>query len=287
VRKKLTFLTGIKPGTLRDERLKNLTLPARTEMIVQVPVESGPRAQEGVVEKAELLPGVYIAESLVKVENGCVITSIINTTAEEVELSEQVVKVEGIDDKTTREVVLLGAMEQGGERDDQNMSRGERVIAKLRDDHLNEEEKKLLREIYFEFQEVYYLQGDMLSCTNAARHTIQLEPGVTPVNTQPYRLHESQNEVIDRQVKQLVEGGIVTPSESPWNIPLLIVPKRAGPDGKPKWRMVVDFRKLNENTIGDAHPLPDITEILDQLGQSKYFTCFDMAMGYHQIELEP
>jgi hypothetical protein len=50
--------------------------------------------------------------------------------------------------------------------------------------------------------------------------------------------------------------------------------------------MVVDFRKLNEKTIGDAHPLLDITEILDQLGQSKYFTCLDMAMGYHQIALE-
>ena len=36
----------------------------------------------------------------------------------------------------------------------------------------------------------------------------------------------------------------------------------------------------------DAHPLPDITEILDQLGQSKYFTCLDMVMGYHQIEVE-
>jgi hypothetical protein len=51
--------------------------------------------------------------------------------------------------------------------------------------------------------------------------------------------------------------------------------------------MVVDFRKLNKKTVGDAHPLPDITEILDQLGESKYFTCLDMAMGYHQTELEP
>jgi len=52
-----------------------------------------------------------------------------------------------------------------------------------------------------------------------------------------------------------------------------------GLDGKRKWRLVVDFRKLNEKTIGD------ITEILDQMGQSKYFTCLDMVMGYHQIEL--
>ena len=89
------------------------------------------------------------------------------------------------------------------------------------------------------------------------------------------------------QVKQLVEDGTIAPSESPWNSPLLIVPKRAASDGKPKWRMVVDFRKLNEKTVGVAYRLSDITEILDQLGQSKYFTCLDMVMDYHQIELEP
>ena len=87
-------------------------------------------------------------------------------------------------------------------------------------------------------------------------------------------------------MQQLLEEGIIMKSDSPWNSPLLVVPKKAGPDGKRKWSMVVDFRKLNEKTIGDAYPLPDITEILDQLGQSKYFTCLDMVMGYHQIELE-
>ena len=66
--------------------------------------------------------------------------------------------------------------------------------------------------------------------------------------------------------------------------PPSIVPKKAGPD---RQTTEVDFRKLNEKTTGDAHLLPDITEILDQLGQSKYFTCLDMVMGYHQIELEP
>jgi hypothetical protein len=50
--------------------------------------------------------------------------------------------------------------------------------------------------------------------------------------------------------------------------------------------MVVDFRKLNEKTVGDALPLPDITEILEQIGQSKNFTSLYMAMCYQQIELE-
>ena len=80
-------------------------------------------------------------------------------------------------------------------------------------------------------------------------------------------------------MKQLLEEGIIVKSDSVWNTPILVVPKKAGPDGNRKWRMVVDFRKLNEKTIGDAYPLPDITEILDQLGQSKYFMCLDMVMG--------
>jgi hypothetical protein len=67
-------------------------------------------------------------------------------------------------------------------------------------------------------------------------------------------------------VEQLLEDGIIAKSDSAWNSPLLVVPKNVGPDGKRKWRLVVDFRKLNEKTVGDAYPLPDITEILDQLG---------------------
>ena len=75
-------------------------------------------------------------------------------------------------------------------------------------------------------------------------------------------------------------------SDSPWNSPLLVVPKRAGPDGNRKWCLIVYFRKLNEKTVGNAYSLPDITEILDQLGEFNYFTCLDMVMGYHQVELE-
>jgi hypothetical protein len=78
VRKKLTFLPGAELGVPRDEKVNTLTLPARTEVIVQLPVDAGQRVQF-VVENAELLPGVYMAESLVKVENGCINTSIINT----------------------------------------------------------------------------------------------------------------------------------------------------------------------------------------------------------------
>ncbi|XP_033363072.1 uncharacterized protein LOC117241209 [Bombus vosnesenskii] len=55
--------------------------------------------------------------------------------------------------------------------------------------------------------------------------------------------------------------------------------------GNKRWRLVIDYRKLNDKTIGDAFPLPNITEILDQLGSAKYFSTFDLASGFHQIRM--
>jgi hypothetical protein len=57
------------------------------------------------------------------------------------------------------------------------------------------------------------------------------------------------------------------------------VPKKEDASRDKKWRLVVDFRKLNEICVGDDNPLPDIIEILDQLEQSKYFSCLDMVLG--------
>lgn len=44
---------------------------------------------------------------------------------------------------------------------------------------------------------------------------------------------------------------------------------------------------MNEQVIGDAYPLPNITDILDQLGRSQYFSVFDLASSYHQVETHP
>lgn len=47
----------------------------------------------------------------------------------------------------------------------------------------------------------------------------------------------------------------------------------------------MDLKKLNDRTIGDSFSIPNITDILDQLGNAKYFTTLDFASGYHQIAI--
>jgi hypothetical protein len=83
----------------------------------------------------------------------------------------------------------------------------------------------------------------------------------------------------------MLDQGIIQPSTSQWNTPLLVVPKKLDASRKPKLRIVVDFRRLNDLTIGGFFPIPNTTDILDQLGNAKYFSTLDLASGYHQIPI--
>ena len=94
-------------------------------------------------------------------------------------------------------------------------------------------------------------------------------------------------EEITRQDDELFKNKIIKHSQSPYNTPVWILPKKPDFQGKIKWRMVLDFRKLNEKTIGDSYPSPNINDILDSLGTAKYFSVFDLATGFHHTKMDP
>lgn len=106
-----------------------------------------------------------------------------------------------------------------------------------------------------------------------------------PVYIPNYRSIQSQHDEINRQIQKLQQDDIIEPSVSPYNSPILLVPKKAEDQCK-KWRLVVDFRQLNKKILADKFPLPRIDEILDQLGRAKYFTTLDLMSGFHQIPLD-
>lgn len=85
----------------------------------------------------------------------------------------------------------------------------------------------------------------------------------------------------------MLDQNIIRHSSSPWSSPIWVVPKKPDASGEKKWRLVVDYRKVNEKTIDDRYPIPNITEVLDKLGKCNYFTTLDLASEFHQIEIEP
>jgi len=132
---------------------------------------------------------------------------------------------------------------------------------------------------------VFHLPGETLTCTDAVSHYIPTKTDCRPINVRPYRLPDKHKQEVDRQINEMLENNLIRRSKSQWNAPLLVVPKKLDASGVPKLRVVIDFRKLNDVTIGDSFPLPNITDILDQLGNAKYFSTLDLASGYHQIPM--
>src|ERR1044072_8233187 len=47
--------------------------------------------------------------------------------------------------------------------------------------------------------------------------------------------------------------------------------------------MVVDYRKLNQQTVKDALPLPRIDETLEKLGKAKVYSTIDLKKGFWQV----
>jgi len=103
------------------------------------------------------------------------------------------------------------------------------------------------------------------------------------INVRPHRIPIVHKNEVQRQVEQMLADGVIQYSASPWNSPILVVPKKEDAPGTTKFRIVVDFRKLNGVTISYSFPVPVISDVLNSLGNSKYFSIVDCASGFWQI----
>ena len=92
---------------------------------------------------------------------------------------------------------------------------------------------------------------------------------------------------VNKEIEALLSDGIIRPSCSPYNSPLHVVNmKGLDENGKPKLLMVMDFKKLNDKTISDKHPLPNTVVVLSNLRRSKYSSTLDLKSGFHHILLK-
>lgn len=155
----------------------------------------------------------------------------------------------------------------------------------IRTNHLSKLEKENLLKVLSDHHQVILKDNEKLTSTTKIKHKI-LTSDDKPIYTKTYRYPHAHKETVREQIQDMLENGIITHSDSPWNAPIWIVPKKTDASGKRKFRVVIDYRKLNEITIDDRHPIPQIEDILDNLGHSQYFTTIDLKSGFHQIEMD-
>ena len=131
------------------------------------------------------------------------------------------------------------------------------------------------------------MPNDKLTTTNIYEQTITLKSNTSPIYTKPYRLPQSLKAELNKQIQNMIKDDIIEETQSEWSSPILLVPKKNTESSEKKWRLVVDYRKLNEKIQDDKFPLPNITEILDSLSGAILFSHLDLHSGYYQVPLEP
>ena len=81
-----------------------------------------------------------------------------------------------------------------------------------------------------------------------------------------------KKELLDKEVQYMLKNDIIEESQSNWSSSCILVPKHDG-------------GKVNDKTKSDSFPIPRIADCIDQIGNAKFVSTFDMLKGYWQVPL--
>jgi hypothetical protein len=112
-------------------------------------------------------------------------------------------------------------------------------------------------------------------------HEIRLEPGKEPGFQSIYKLSEEELTALREYIDTMLKKGFIRRSESPAGYPVIFARKKNG-----KLRPCIDYRKLNDMTIKNRYPLPNIGELRDRLAHANIFTALDLRGAYNLIRMK-
>ncbi|KAK3263117.1 hypothetical protein CYMTET_28062 [Cymbomonas tetramitiformis] len=98
-----------------------------------------------------------------------------------------------------------------------------------------------------------------------------------------YKLSMEEMKQLRVQLDELLAKGYIRPSSSPWGSPVLMVPKPSNPK---ELRLVIDYRQINEITVKDRYPLPDVQALIDDMQGATIFSTADALWGFWQVPME-
>lgn len=154
----------------------------------------------------------------------------------------------------------------------------------IRDDHMTQLEKQKVLELLNDYQDLFQPPDEKLTFTTKVSADIRTTDN-DAIYSKSYPYPQALKSEVCKQIDKMLHDGIIRPSRSPYNSPVWVVPKKLDASGQKKYRLVIDYRKLNQKTISDRYPIPDTSTILANLGKMKYFTTLDLASGFHQIPM--
>ena len=90
-------------------------------------------------------------------------------------------------------------------------------------------------------------------------------------------------EKVKKKLQEWIKSGIIIPSTTPWQSPLVMVPKKTSPF----IRISVDYSPINSVTQPLRFPLPHIQDCISRLSNKSIVSNMDIKEAFHSSELHP
>jgi hypothetical protein len=164
--------------------------------------------------------------------------------------------------------------------EEENGENKEKRGMKFKEEVLNERQKESLEKLLEKYEDVFSKGNGDIGKTEILK--MKIDTGdAQPIKQRAYRYTKEQKEDISKQVKELLETGIIQRSYSPWSSPVVMIKKKNG-----NWRMCTDFRKINDVTKKDNYSMPRIDELLGAFEGKKWFSGIDLQSGFLNVEMD-
>ena len=121
---------------------------------------------------------------------------------------------------------------------------------------------------------------DGLPPVRGEEHEINLVPNAELPRPRGMRLSHAMLMELQKQIRRLLDLGLIRPSKSPVGAGVFFVGK---PDGT--FRLICDWRGLNAITIKDATCVPHADDLFDELGPARVFSILDQWSGFNQVRM--
>lgn len=104
------------------------------------------------------------------------------------------------------------------------------------------------------------------------------------IKTSPIEATPKDIEEFKMHIEELLKIGAIRESRSPHRSAAFIVRNHAE-IVRGKSRMVINYKRLNDNTVEDAYNIPNKQEWLNRIQGSRYFSKFDLKAGFWQVKM--
>ena len=130
-----------------------------------------------------------------------------------------------------------------------------------------------------EHHNIFSLERNEIGCTDVAKHVIEL------LDTETFkerfcRIAPTLVEEVLEHLQEMLDGGTIRSSQSPWCNTVVLVCKKDGG----LW-FCIDFCWLNSRTKKDAYPLPWMQETMESMVGARFFSTMDLKLGFWQVKM--